>query len=116
MQGGEIMNNTGHPVPMGRLPVAVGSLLIIVIGNLMGKVRQNWFVGFRFPWTLEREDVWNRTNRLGGKLFIAAGLLGLISVLLPPVWTEALVSGSLLLAVAITIIYSVIQFRKPRPN
>lgn len=113
VQGSTIMTYIGHPVPNQKFAPAVLSLLIIVMGNLMGKIRQNWVIGVRLPWTLAREDVWNRANRLGGKLFVASGLLGLVSVLLFPAWAEVLLVGSLLLAAVITILYSVVIFRKP---
>jgi uncharacterized membrane protein len=116
VQGSMIMTYIGHPMPITKFTTAVLSLLIIVMGNLMGKIRQNWFIGFRFPWTLEWEDVWNRTNRLGGKLFVASGMLGLAGLLLPSVWTELLLFGSLLIAAVITIIYSLFIFRKPKVN
>ena len=49
-------------------------VLFVVIGNLLGKVTRNFFVGIRTPWTLASEEVWYRTHRLAGKLFVAAGL------------------------------------------
>lgn len=54
--------------------VGVG-LLLAFLGNWMPKVKSNFFVGFRNPWTLSDPDVWNRTNRLGGILFFALGLI-----------------------------------------
>src|SRR5262245_1940754 len=56
------------------IPVAVG-LLLAILGNYMGKVRRNFFVGIRTPWTLASEEVWLRTHRVAGKLFAAAGVL-----------------------------------------
>lgn len=56
------------------VPLAMG-MLLIVIGNYLGKVRRNFFIGIRTPWTLASEEVWNRTHRLGGYLFVAAGVL-----------------------------------------
>ena len=37
--------------------VALG-VLFVVIGNLLGKVTRNFFVGIRTPWTLASEEVW----------------------------------------------------------
>ena len=54
-------------------PLAIG-LLFVVLGSLMGKIRPNWFVGIRTPWTLSSKVAWVRTHRLGGWLFIALGL------------------------------------------
>ena len=53
---------------------AIG-LLIYYAGILTENARPNWFIGVRTPWTLSSEKVWNKTNRLAGKLFKAAGIL-----------------------------------------
>ena len=47
----------------------------MVIGNVMGKLRPNHFVGFRTPWTLANERVWDQTHRFGGKVFVLGGML-----------------------------------------
>ncbi|WP_041468329.1 SdpI family protein [Geobacillus sp. C56-T3] len=67
--------NLGVSVDIGRLvPLGVGALLI-VLGNYMPKIKPNYFIGIRTPWTLESETVWNKTHRLGGKVFIVMGML-----------------------------------------
>ena len=64
----------GYAVDMAALmPLGTGGLLV-VIGNLMGKIRPNWFVGIRTPWTLSSKEAWIRTHRLGGWLFVVIGL------------------------------------------
>jgi uncharacterized membrane protein len=50
-------------------------LLVMLLGNVMGKVKRNFWVGIRTPWTLANETVWAGTHRLGGRLMVAAGLL-----------------------------------------
>lgn len=76
----------GADVAMDRiLPVAMG-VLFVVIGLVMGKVRPNWFVGIRTPWTLSSRRSWVRTHRLGGWLFIGIGLVAIASVGFPPSW------------------------------
>jgi uncharacterized membrane protein len=66
-----------------HLPVAVDiglfvTLLVgglfVVTGNVLSQVRPNYFVGIRTPWTLDNEAVWRKTHRLGGALFVIAGL------------------------------------------
>lgn len=61
-----------HRTVPSHLAVAIG-LLLILIGSSLGKVRQNGVIGIRTPWTLADEEVWARTNRLGGWLVILAG-------------------------------------------
>ena len=60
-----------HDIPSDAA-IAVG-LLLIVIGNSLGKFSQNGVVGIRTPWTLANEEVWVRTNRVGGWLIVLAG-------------------------------------------
>jgi uncharacterized membrane protein len=53
-------------------------VLFIVLGNYMGKIRQNWFIGLRTPWTLEDPEVWQKSQRLGGWMFVLGGIAILI--------------------------------------
>lgn len=71
----------GHQPPVGRVIGGLVAVLWIVIGNVLGKLRSNFFVGVRTPWTLSSELSWQQTHRLTGKLFVAVGLLALLLVL-----------------------------------
>ncbi len=67
-------NALGYNISVGLwVPLLVG-ILFIIIGNYMGKIKPNWFMGIRTPWTLSSEEVWNKTHRVGGKIFIVGGL------------------------------------------
>ena len=50
-------------------------MLFIVLGNFLGKIRPNWFVGVRTPWTLSSKLSWDKTHRLAGWLFMLMGVL-----------------------------------------
>ena len=54
--------------------IGVG-LLFFILGRNLGKVRKNFFLGIRTPWTLASDEVWDRTHRLGGWLFMLSGLV-----------------------------------------
>ncbi|MGF3196183.1 SdpI family protein [Facklamia sp. P13055] len=58
-------------------------LLFIVLGNYMPKIKFNYFMGIRTPWTLADEKVWYLTHRLAGKIFVVMGILILLTVFLP---------------------------------
>lgn len=62
---------------VGRLIMGVISVIFILVGNMMGKLKTNWFMGFRTPWALSDPDVWVKTNRMGGWVFFLAGLVTL---------------------------------------
>jgi uncharacterized membrane protein len=65
----------GVAVDMTRAIIAALGLLFAILGNFLGKVTKNFFVGIRTPWTLASDEVWLRTHRLAGKLFVLAGIL-----------------------------------------
>lgn len=67
-------------VPIDRAIPAGVAVLLILIGNPMGKVRRNFFLGIRTPWTLASEAVWYSTHRMAAKLMVASGLLALMAV------------------------------------
>ena len=50
-------------------------LLIVFIGNLLPKVKSNFFLGIRTPWTISDTAIWNKTHRLAGTLFFFSGLV-----------------------------------------
>jgi uncharacterized membrane protein len=92
------------------ISLAMGALFYY-IGILLEHAKQNWFVGIRTPWTMSNEKVWNKTHKLGGKLFKAVGIATiLIAILIPQ---ALLVSVALIMAVALaTVVYSYLEFRK----
>ena len=45
----------------------------------MGRIRQNFFVGVKTPWILSDPEIWIRTHRLTGKLWIVGGLSLIVS-------------------------------------
>ncbi len=76
------------------VPVLVGGLLV-VIGNLLGKSRPNWFVGIKTPWTLDSKRSWVKTHRLGGWTFVLLGLAFVVLGLAGPAWAiPALVAAT----------------------
>ena len=74
-----IMNALGKSLSIGKIVPALIGVLFIVIGNYMGKIRSNFMLGIKTPWTLSSELSWNKTHRLGGRLFILSGFLIIIS-------------------------------------
>ena len=64
----------GQQPDLGRWLLLMMGLLFAVIGNMAGKLRWNYTVGIRTPWTLANERVWDKTHRFGGLVFFIAGL------------------------------------------
>lgn len=107
-----ILQGLGYNVPMSYIAPIMAGLVFIIIGNYLQRVRSNYFMGIRTPWTLSNETVWKRTHRLSGKLFFIGGLLILISAFLPDGYKSVIMWGSIVLCVAIPYLYSYLAYKK----
>ena len=85
-------------------------LLIALLGNVLGKVRRNFYVGVRTPWTIADERVWNATHRLAAKTFFAGGVAGLLSVIFrAPFWLPITIIGA---AAIVPVGYSLFFYKQ----
>lgn len=111
---GATLSNLGYNINIGILASTTIAILFIILGNYLGKLKRNWFIGIKTPWTISSENSWNKTHRLGGKLFVA---LGLITLFLPLLSAQAtfwfMIGGSFALIITVTI-YSYIIYRKDK--
>lgn len=86
--------------------------LFVVLGAVMGKIRPNWFVGIRTPWTLSSKESWVKTHRVGGWIFLLVGVVFVVSSQLPAAPGLALAFGTLIVGVAWTVVYSYLVWQK----
>ena len=57
-------------------PVAIATgVLLLAVGNYLGKARQNGFIGLKTPWTLANAGVWDKTHRFTGRVMVLGGLV-----------------------------------------
>lgn len=90
-------------------------LLFLAVGNYMPKIRQNRTMGVRVKWTLASEANWNATHRFAGKVWVAAGLLCMISALLPLEMMLVVFIASIVLASVAPCVYSY-RYYKQHPQ
>ncbi len=91
---------------------AILAIAFVVLGNSMGKLKHNWFIGIRTPWTLASEEVWTRTHRLAAPIWVAGGLVQLAGAFVRGTAGEALFAVSLGAMVLVPVGYSYLLFRK----
>jgi uncharacterized membrane protein len=110
-----IASALGRPIAIaGATPAAVG-LLFIAIGNVLPKLRWNYVVGIRTPWTLADERVWDRTHRFGGWVMVLGGLVILVGAVIPPFGAKPGLLGVVGGGVALlTVLYSYLAWRDLR--
>lgn len=94
---------------IGRALIGGIFLFFAFLGNVMGKVRKNFYIGIRVPWTLASDRVWNDTHRLAAWLMVAVGVIGFLLVLagVSPIVALGLLIGSML----IPAVYSFIHYK-----
>lgn len=84
----------------------------IILGNYLPVVKQNYFIGIRTPWTLQNESVWVKTHRVGGRLFVIAGVILGLSLFFSPEITFGILIGEVAAIAVFSFVYSYLEFRK----
>lgn len=100
-----------HP----RLDVAralIGGIFLLFggIGLLLDRVKRNFWVGIRTPWTLASEEVWERTHRVSARLYALMGFLGAVAIWLGA--SPALCFVCLLVVVLVPVVYSLVLYKQ----
>jgi uncharacterized membrane protein len=96
-------------VDLGRAFLAGLFLFFGLMGAVIGKVRRNFYIGVRVPWTLASERVWDDTHRLAGRIWVAAGVIGVAMIVLGAPILVAL--AVLMVSAFIPVIYSFVHYK-----
>jgi uncharacterized membrane protein len=81
---GLILRALNLPIDIPRWTLAGAGVLFIVIGNYLPKTRYNYVMGFRTPWALADEGVWDRTHRFAGPLHMLLGAAIVVDAIVAP--------------------------------
>ena len=96
----------GHKVDMARIMSLAMGTMFVVLGNYLGKVRPNWFVGVRTPWTLSSKLSWSKTHRLAGWVFVVSGAATIVSGVFAPKLFVFVLLGTILPGSIAMVVYS----------
>jgi uncharacterized membrane protein len=102
----------GYNIHMSQIIPALIGLLFISLGFNITRIKSNWFIGIRTPWTLSSDVVWDKTQRLGGKIFMAAGIVIILGSLLSTQVAFVTLIAAAVIAGFVPTIYSYIEYRK----
>lgn len=110
---GSLSVSLGYVVDVSSIVMYGVLVLLMVLGNYFGKLRPNYFVGIRTPWTLENETVWKKTHRLGGVIWVVGSLIMILVKLFTPNEIFFYVFVIFILVISLVpILYSYLTFRK----
>jgi uncharacterized membrane protein len=106
-----ILWNTGIQISPNVIMPAGIALLFFYIGILCENAKRNWFIGIRTPWTLSSDRVWEKTHKIGGKLFKIAGIIAFMGVFFRN-YAVFFILIPVILAAVYVVVYSYIEYRK----
>lgn len=108
-----MLAGAGYHVPIPLVGTLAIGVLFMVLGNCMGKLRKNFFIGIRSPWTLASSAVWERTHRLGGWLFMLAGIIWVVTGLaVAPQHSTPWLVAAVVIAALIPYVYSYFIYQR----
>lgn len=93
------------------IPVVIG-VAFMLIGNYMPKTTRNRTMGIKMHWTMGNDENWNKTHRLGGKLWFWGGLVMMATALLPIKFTISVMIAMIAVGVVVPSIYSYSIYKK----
>ncbi|MGE5578251.1 MAG: SdpI family protein [Syntrophothermus sp.] len=102
----------GLPVDTSLVVPVMTSALFVVLGNLMSRLRYNWFFGIRTPWALSNEEAWRLTHRVGGRAWVIGGLISLVGAFFGgevAIWAMGFGIGA---ASLFSVVYSYFAWKK----
>lgn len=95
-----------HP-DIGRVSCMLIGIMLLFLGNYMPKTKKNLIAGVRASWAAYNDTTWRKSNRFGGVCMMIAGLLTIITTpFARPAIAVGLLLGYLLIAAAVTLLYS----------
>lgn len=98
-----------HPgLPADRLMISGLCFFLAAVGFMLGKLKRNFWMGIRTPWTLASEEVWVATHTFAAKtVTVTSGVAAVVAAIGYPFAALMLLIGGLLAPV----IYSLVLYK-----
>ncbi len=103
--------NTGYTFNIIIFLSPAFAILFYYAGILIENAKRNWFIGIRTPWTLSSDKVWDKTHKIGGKLFKIAGIVALLAIFFQSYAIFIIVVPVIIVSIY-TVVYSYFEYQK----
>jgi uncharacterized membrane protein len=103
--------NSGYTFNMITFLSPAFAILFYYSGILIENARRNWFIGIRTPWTLSSDKVWDKTHKIGGRLFKIAGILSLLAIFFES-YAIYIIIVPVIIVTIYTVLYSYFEYQK----
>ncbi|CAM3093564.1 SdpI family protein [Paenibacillus lupini] len=108
-----MLQNLDYDLPFINIVIGGLGVMWMVIGNRMGQIRSNFFVGIKTPWAIADENNWRSTHRISARLWVVAGILMLLGAcLFPAKWLLIVLALGVLISAGIPYIYSYLLYTR----
>ena len=100
-------------IDIGRWIFSGIFVFFAVVGNLMGKIKRNFYMGVRTPWTLADERVWTETHRVAAHQWFIGGIIGAVLVLVGV--PTGIMIGFMLIVSLLPVVMSFVIYKRLNP-
>ncbi len=90
------------------------AFLFFYVGYMLNFTKRNYFIGVGTPWTLANEKIWEKTNRLAGRMFWICGVLALVSLVTPSDFLLWMLLLPVVLLAIVASLYSLWEYKKTK--
>lgn len=101
-----LLYGLGYEISIDKFVIISVGLLLTYMGNILPTIKPNYFFGIKTPWTLNNEEVWKKTHRVGGKLFFIGGLLIVLTVFFEGILAFVTLISIVIIITIVTTFYS----------
>lgn len=105
----------GQKPDIGLIMTLSICLMFILLGNYMPKIKRNYSLGIKLPWTMDNDFIWDKTHRFAGKVYMVCGFLGIIIAILFKNM-EFLFAINIFVMVILPTIYSYLLYKNLRQD
>jgi uncharacterized membrane protein len=107
-----IIHNLGLAMDVRKLVLIALAVFFIITGNYLPVIKPNFMMGIRTPWTLNNEDNWRKTHRMGGPIMMIGGIVLLTAAFLPIELSIGVVIGVISIIALLPIGYSFLIYKR----
>ena len=101
-----VLNGLGYNIAVDSVAWLLSGALMLVLGSVMNRIKPNWFVGIRTPWTLSSKLSWEKTHRVGGRILLLIGAAMILAGVIHTGWATLTMLGILPVGVIWMVVYS----------
>lgn len=108
-----VLHESGSSIALHNVILGALGVMWVLLGNQLGRVKSNFFIGIRTPWALSDDANWKQTHRFAAKLWFFAGVVMFaLAWFVPAQWAIMAAVVCILGSSLASVLYSYLFFRR----